>query len=394
MSTAIQVHKDKLAKTALNISPSGIRKFFDIVSQMPEVISLGVGEPDFVTPWRIIETGVYSLEQGHTHYTSNFGMIELRRAISAYLEELFEVQYNPENEIIVTIGVSEALDLALRAVLNPGDEVIVPEPAYVSYHPNIELLHGVPVPVATKIENNFQLKAVDVEKAISSRTKAILINSPNNPSGAVVEWDEMVKIAHLAKKHDIFIITDEIYAELVYEGKPRSFASIPDVFNNVILLNGFSKTFAMTGWRIGYVCAHKEVIEIMMKIHQYTALCAPVMGQIAAIEALQNGRRDKEQMLNEYMRRRNLITNRFNEMGLACKAPGGAFYVFPDISSTGIDPESFTEKLLFEQKVAVVPGTVFGNTPYNNIRCSYATSFEKIKTAMDRIESMVQSLPG
>jgi aminotransferase len=384
--------QDKLSQKALKISPSGIRKFFDIVSQMPDCVSLGVGEPDFVTPWRIIESGVFSLEKGKTHYTSNFGLLELREKISGYLEKNFQVSYNPKNEIIVTIGVSEALDLTLRAIINPGDEIIVAEPAYVSYSPNIEILYGKPVWVKTGKKDEFKLKAENVEKAITAKTKAVLLNSPNNPTGAVIEKEELIKIAELSKKHGFFVIADEIYSELIYESDPYSIASFKGMKENVIFLNGFSKTFAMTGWRIGYVCAHHEVIEIMMKIHQYTTLCAPIMGQHAAIEALGNGKNDKNQMRDEYLRRRNLIVSRFNDMGLPCFNPGGAFYVFPDISPTGMDPEKFAETLLFEKKVAVVPGNVFCSEKVSHIRCCYATSIENIKIALERIESFLNEI--
>ncbi len=393
MTTSILEKKTmQLSQTALNISPSGIRKFFDIIAQMPDCISLGVGEPDFVTPKKIIDAGIQALQNGKTQYTSNFGMLELRQAISAYLEKRFSVTFHPENEIIITFGVSEALDLALRAIINPGDEIIVPEPSYVSYHPNIQLLYGVPVPVITTMENEFQLKASDVERVITQKTKAILLNSPNNPTGAVIPWEELEKIAKLAKQHGFFVITDEIYSELIYDQAPRSIASITDIQDQIIFLNGFSKSYAMTGWRIGYVCANKEAIEIMMKIHQYTALCAPILGQIAAIEALKNAEEDKKRMVDEYLRRRNLITRRFNEIGLQCHAPGGAFYVFPNISSTGLSPEVFAERLLFEKKVAVVPGNVFGITNYQNVRAAYATNYDKIKIAMDLIEQFVGDL--
>lgn len=384
--------KQKLAKTALDISPSGIRKFFDIASQMPDCISLGVGEPDFVTPWRIIESGVFSLEKGHTHYTSNFGLLELRKEISGYLQSNYSLGYNPEDEIIITIGVSEALDLTLRAILNPGDEVIIAEPYYVSYGPNIQLLHGIAVPVATNIENEFQLKSEDIKKAISKKTKAIILNSPNNPSGAVIQRKELEKIAKLVKENNIFVIADEIYGELVYETEPQSISSLSGMKDHSIFLNGFSKSYAMTGWRIGYVCAHKDVIEIMMKIHQYTTLCAPVMGQMAAIEALRHGKNDRDKMREQYLRRRNLISRRFKEIGFNCPLPGGAFYVFPDVSNSGLASETFAEKLLYEQKVAVIPGNVFGSSGKNNIRCSYATSIEKIKIAMERIETFLNSI--
>lgn len=383
---------NRLAQSALSLPPSGIRKFFDIVSQMPDTISLGVGEPDFVTPWRVIESGVYSLEQGHTHYTSNFGLLELRRNISQYLEDIFKVDYNPESEIIVTMGVSEALDISLRAVVNPGDEVIIPEPAYVSYRPNVQMLHAVPVAVETTMEEQFELRADRLSQKITDKTKAILLNSPNNPTGAVIPKQELQKIGQIAKEKGIFIITDDIYSELVYSTDPYTVASKEGVKENVILLNGFSKTYAMTGWRIGYVCAHPSVIEVIMKIHQYTALCAPVTGQTAAIEALKNGKGDKERMRSEYLRRRNFVTERFNEIGLSCNTPGGAFYVFPEIKNTGLSPGEFAERLLYEHKVAVVPGDVFGAQDFQNIRCSYATSMEKLQKAMERIDNFVQSL--
>ena len=358
-----------------NISPSGIRKFFDLLSSLEGVISLGVGEPDFVTPWHIREAATYSLERGYTMYTSNYGMLELRQELAGYLERHYGVSYQHEREILVTVGVSEGLDLALRAILNPGDEVIIPEPWYVSYPPCVILAGGIPVFVPTSKQNNFVLKAEDVEPLINKHTKAILIGYPSNPTGAVMSREELSKIARLAQKYNLLVISDEIYARLVYGVEHTCFASLPGMREQTILLGGFSKAFAMTGWRIGYLAANQQLIEAMLKIHQYTMLCVPTMSQMAAIEALRSGEDDVDKMVKEYDRRRKFIVKRLNEIGLPCFEPKGAFYAFPSIEATGMNSEEFAERLLMEERVAVVPGSAFGQCGEGFVRCCYATSW-------------------
>ncbi|MEW8959615.1 aminotransferase class I/II-fold pyridoxal phosphate-dependent enzyme [Neomoorella humiferrea] len=372
-----------------NLPPSGIRRFFDLVANTPGVISLGVGEPDFVTPWHIREACVRSLERGYTMYTSNYGLPELRRAIADYLEERFALNYDPQKQIMVTIGASEAVDLALRALISPGDEVLIPEPCYVSYKPITHMAGGIPVTVPTTMKDEFQLTASLLEKYITPRTKILILCFPNNPTGAVLKDCEMEAIAALVKKYNLLVISDEIYAELRYDGPPRSFAAIPGMQERTILVSGFSKAFAMTGWRVGYIAAHPDFLAAMVKIHQYTILCAPVMGQMAALEALRNGRQDVERMVAEYDRRRRLVVSRLREMGLECFEPRGAFYVFPSIKVTGMTSTEFAEALLKEEKVAVVPGTAFGNGGEGFIRCSYATSLAELTEAMNRMERFV-----
>ena len=375
-----------------SISPSGIRKFFDLLSSLEGVISLGVGEPDFVTPWHIREAATRSLEKGYTMYTSNYGMLELRQELAKYLEHHYGVSYQPEREILVTVGVSEGLDLAVRAILNPGDEVIIPDPWYVSYPPCVILAGGTPVFVPVNKQNNFALKAEDVEPLINKQTKAILIGYPSNPTGAVTSREELVKIAKLAQKYNLLVISDEIYARLVYGVEHTCFASLPGVKEQTILLGGFSKAFAMTGWRIGYIAANEQLIEAMLKIHQYTMLCAPTMSQMAAIEALRSAEDDVAKMVKEYDRRRRFIVKKLNEIGLPCFEPKGAFYAFPSIEATGMSSEEFAERLLMEERVAVVPGSAFGQCGEGFVRCCYATSLTNIEEALKRMERFVKKV--
>ncbi|MEN6371584.1 MAG: aminotransferase class I/II-fold pyridoxal phosphate-dependent enzyme [Armatimonadota bacterium] len=372
--------------------PSGIRRFFDIVAQMQDVVSLGVGEPDFVTPWRIREACIYSLEKGYTNYTSNYGLFELRKLISGYLSKRWGVEYNPEKQILVTVGVSEGLDLAMRAILNPADEVLVPEPSYVSYKPCVMFAGGVPVPLPTAIETGFKVTPEQIEKAVTSRTKAILLSYPSNPTGVTASRDELQSIVDVARKHDLFIISDEIYDRLTYDGCHTAMPSLDGAYERTILLNGFSKAFAMTGWRIGYAVSTPDVIEAMMKVHQYTMLCAPMMAQMAAIEAIKNGISESDEMVEEYNRRRRLITSGLNSIGLDCVLPGGAFYAFPSIRRTGLTSEKFTERLLMEEKVAIVPGTAFGECGEGYVRCSYATDTDSIQLALERISRFLEKI--
>jgi aminotransferase len=383
--------RSRIATHVRDIPRSGIRDFFEIVQSMKEVISLGIGEPDFVTPWHIREAAVYSLEKGKTGYTSNLGSPRLRRSIAAYVGKHFSVEYNPHDEIIVTVGVSEAIDLALRALLNTGDEVLYHEPCYVSYSPSIQLAGGVPVPVATRAEEEFTLRVADLEKAVTPKTRVLMLNFPTNPTGAVMPPEELKKIAAFAVKHDLVVLTDEIYSELTYDELPHhSIAALPGMKERTVFLHGFSKAFAMTGWRIGYACGPADIIEAMMKIHQYSILCAPIMGQEAAIEALDRGARSVERMREEYRLRRNHIVSSLNEAGIPCHLPKGAFYVFPDIRGTGLSSKEFSLKLLEEQKVAVVPGTAFGPGGEGYVRCSYATAMDQIKIATGRIAEFVR----
>lgn len=379
-----------LSERVQNLSPSGIRKFFDIIASMDDVISLGVGEPDFVTPWHIREAAITSLESGHTMYTSNFGLMELRLEIAAHIRKLYEVNYDPSTEILVTVGVSEALDLVMRSILDPGDEVIVPEPTYVSYVPCIALAGGIPVDVPTTMENSFQVTAADIESRITPRTKAILLGYPNNPTGAVMTRDAMLEISNLAIKYDLTVISDEVYDRLVYGVEHTCFPSLPQMKHKSVLLGGFSKAYAMTGWRIGYACANADIIEAMMKIHQYTMLCAPIQGQMAALEALRFGETEVENMRLEYDRRRRLMVNGLLSIGLDCVDPLGAFYTFPSIRSTGLTSEEFAEQLLLEEKVAVVPGSAFGESGEGHVRCCYAVSQKEIEGALERIERFIK----
>jgi aminotransferase len=379
---------NRVSDKVRGIPKSGIRKFFELTIGMDDIISLGVGEPDFVTPWHIREACMYSLEKGYTMYTSNYGLLELREEISEYTHKNYGLSYNPEDEILVTAGVSEGFDLALRAVLNPGDEVIVPEPCYVSYGPCATLAGGKPVTVATKVEDDFKLMPEDVSKKVTKKTKAIVLSYPNNPTGAVMTKRELEAIADVAVEHDLVVISDEVYDRLTYEGKHTCFANLNGMRERTIYLNGLSKSHAMTGWRIGYAMCGPEILDGMLKIHQYSALCAPITGQMAAIEALKKGEKALKEMTKEYNRRRRVIVKRLNEIGLACFEPKGAFYAFPSIESTGLSSEEFSTKLLKEEKVAVVPGEAFGEAGRGFIRCAYAASMEDIEEAMNRIERL------
>jgi len=372
------------------IAPSGIRKFFDLLASMEGVISLGVGEPDFATPWHIREAAIYSLEKGYTMYTSNSGMPELRRELSRYLKDSYNLSYDPDTELLITVGVSEALDLATRAVLDPGDEVIMPDPCYVSYSPCVTLAGGIPIMVPTHEENNFELNAADIEARVTSKTKAILIGYPSNPTGAVMSKEKLLRLAEVARRHQLLVISDEIYARLVYGVKHTCFATLPEMKENTVLLGGFSKAYAMTGWRIGYAAASKEIIAAMTKIHQYTIMCAPTMAQVAAIEALKSGESSVLEMVEDYNRRRLMIIKGLNDIGLRCFEPRGAFYAFPSIKVSGMTSEEFAEKLLMEEKVAVVPGPAFGQCGEGYIRCCYATSLAEIEEALSRMGRFVK----
>ncbi len=371
---------------------SGIRKFFDLVAETKGVISLGVGEPDFVTPWHVREACVYSLEKGYTMYTSNYGLMELREEISRYLRDTFEVTYNPRTELMVTVGASEGVDLAMRALLCPGDEVLIPDPSYVSYMPCVVLAGGRAVAIPTRAEDEFKLDPQVLESLITPRSKILVLCYPNNPTGAVMTQAELIEIGKIAERHNLIVVSDEIYAELTYAGKPVSFTAIPGMRERTVLLSGFSKCFAMTGWRIGYIAANPEFLAAMVKIHQYTILCAPVMGQMAALEALRNGKAEMERMVCTYDQRRRLVVSSLREMGLDCFEPQGAFYAFPSIKRTGLTAEEFAERLLMEVKVAVVPGTAFGPSGEGHIRCSYAYSTPQLKEALGRIAEFVAKL--
>ena len=373
-----------------NTPPSGIRKFFDIAATMKDVISLGIGEPDFVTPRPILQAGIESLQRGETAYTSNSGTIELRRAISRHLQKLYGVSYDPENEIIVTVGVSEALYLAMTAVLNPGDEVIIPEPCFVSYAPEVSFAGGVPVMVPTYVENNFEVTAQDIETAVTPQTKAIHLGYPNNPTGAVMTRERMLEIAAVAEEHDLLIISDEIYDQLVYGAPHTCVPALPGMRERAILLQGFSKDYAMTGWRIGYACAPADILAAMRKVHQYTIMSAPTTAQAAAVVALEQGAEYVAQMRSEYDRRRRLLVDGFNTLGLDCFEPKGAFYTFPSIARSGMSSDKFAWTLLEEEEVAVVPGDAFGQSGAGFVRACYATSYEKIEEALNRIESFMR----
>lgn len=385
-----------IASHVLEIPRSGIREFFDLVQGVPGVISLGVGEPDFVTPWPIREAAIYSLERGKTSYTSNYGLELLRRRIADYVKGFFGVDYNPLDEVLVTVGVSESIDLALRALLNPGDEVIYHEPCYVSYSPSVTMAHGVAVGVVTKKEDGFALRADAVEAAITPKTKALMLNFPTNPTGATSDPDELAKIAELCIRHDIVVISDEIYSELQYDDeKPHvSIATYPGMRERTLLLHGFSKAFAMTGFRLGYACGPEPLISAMMKIHQYSMLCASITSQEAAIEALSSAdvMKSVEEMKESYRTRRNYLVERLNAIGIDCHLPGGAFYVFPDISKFGLTSREFSKRLLEQEKVAAVPGTAFGKSGEGFLRCCYATAFDQIKEATIRMERFVKTL--
>ncbi|WP_338471947.1 aminotransferase [Niallia sp. XMNu-256] len=387
-----QSTKSYLSKKAKELKPSGIRRFFDLAAGREGVVSLGVGEPDFVTSWNVREAAINSLEQGFTSYTANAGLIELREEIAHYMSTRFHVDYSPQTEIIVTVGASEAIDIAMRAILDPGDEVIVIEPCFVSYVPIVELAGGVAVQVQALKENDFKITPNQIEKAITNKTKALLICSPNNPTGSMLNKQELEALAKVAIQHDLIVVADEIYAELVYDEDYTSLPSLNGMKERTILISGFSKSFAMTGWRLGFVCSPPEISGAMLKIHQYTMMCASTMAQYAALEALKNGRNEVIEMVKSYRRRRNYIVQSFNEMGLSCHVPGGAFYAFPSIESTGLTSQEFAQQLLEQENVAVVPGDVFGKSGEGHIRCSYATSIEEIQEAMKRINRFLESL--
>ena len=382
--------RDMISKRVKEIPPSGIRRFFDILASLEGVISLGVGEPDFVTPWHIREAGIYSLEKGYTSYTSNYGLLELREELARYLKARYGLDYDPQRELLITVGVSEGLDLAMRAILDPGDEIIVHEPGYVSYMPCTVLAGGVFVPVPTTIENEFKVKAEEIEKRITPKTKALLLGYPNNPTGAVMDREGLRRVAEVAQRHDLLVVSDEIYERLVYGVKHTCFASLPGMKERTILLSGFSKAYAMTGWRIGYAAAREEIIEAMMKIHQYTMMCAPTMGQMAAIEALREGEAQIAEMVAEYDQRRRVMVEGFNRIGLTCFEPRGAFYTFPSIKRTGLSSEEFAERLLLEDRVAVVPGATFGECGEGYVRCCYATSLAEIEEALERMSRFIK----
>ena len=382
-----------VAQHVAAIPKSGIRDFFEVVQSMTDVISLGIGEPDYVTPWRIREAAIFALEKGKTGYTSNLGLPRLRESIAAYLSRRYQLTYDAKQEVLVTVGVSEALDLALRAIVNPGDEIVFHEPSYVSYSPSIILAGGRPVAVPTRAENNFSLLAADLESKITPRTKALVLSFPTNPTGGVLSLEELRSIANVCRQHDLIVLSDEIYCELTYDGVEHvSLASLPGMRERTVLLSGCSKSFAMTGFRLGYACAPAPIIEAMMKIHQYAIMCASIMSQEAAIEALDHCSREVEDMRNDYQRRRNFVVSRLNEIGLPCHTPKGAFYVFPDIRPTKRTSLEFCLGLLKEMRVAVVPGSAFGESGEGFARCCFATSLVKLQEAMNRIETYVNKL--
>lgn len=386
-------YSSKIAQQVAAVPRSGIRDFFELVLGRDDVISLGVGEPDYSTPWHIREAAIYSLEHGHTSYTSNLGLLSLRRSIANYVGSFFGVDYDPRSEVLVTVGVSEALDIALRALLNPGDEVIYHEPCYVSYMPSTVMAHGVAVPVATSKDEEFSLKPETFAKAITPRSRVVLLNFPTNPTGGVASPEDLAGIAKLCIEHDLLVITDEIYSELRYDDAAHvSIASLPGMRERTILLHGFSKAFAMTGFRLGYACAPAPLTDAMMKIHQYSMLCAPITSQAAALEALENGAASVEKMKASYRERRDFVVRRFNEIGVDCHLPGGAFYVFPDIRKFGMGSKEFAMRLLEEEDVAAVPGDAFGASGEGFLRCCYAASFEQLKEALARIERFVGRL--
>jgi aminotransferase len=381
-----------VARSVQNLRPSGIRRYFDIAASMDDVISLGIGEPDFATPRHVTQRGIECLESGRTSYTANAGMIELRRAIAAYVERLYGLRYDPVDQVLVTVGVSEAMFLACKAVLDPGDEVLVVEPCFVSNAAAVEMAGGVAVPVDTSVVDGFQVTGAALEARITPRTKAILISYPNNPTGAILTRERLLEIAAVAEKYDLVVISDEIYERLVYTGEHIPFANLPGMYERTIVMSGMSKSFAMTGWRIGYVMAPPELLDAMRKLHQYLIMSAPTMGQVAALEALLDGEDDVAQMRAEYDRRRRLIVAGFNAIGLPCFEPGGAFYAFPDIRPTGLTSAEFCERLLYEERVAVVPGGAFGRSGEGFIRASYATSYTNIEAALERMARFVQRL--
>ena len=384
--------RDPLSKKVVGIQPSGIRKFFDVVNEMPDAISLGVGEPDFDTPWRIREEGIYSLERGRTFYTSNSGLKELKEEISRYLQRKIHVTYDPECEIAVTVGGSEGIDIAFRAMLDPGDEVLIPQPSYVSYLPCTILADGVPVVIPLQQKNEFKLTAEELEAAITPKTKILVLPYPNNPTGAIMTKEDLEPIAEIVKKYDLYILSDEIYSELTYKSDHVSIASLPGMKDRTLVINGFSKGFAMTGWRLGYICGQKNIMEQMIKIHQYAIMCAPTNSQYAAIEGLRNCEGEVQQMRNAYNQRRRYLVHEFKRMQLDCFEPFGAFYIFPSIQEFGMTSEEFATRFLEEEKVAVVPGSAFGECGEGYLRVSYAYSLEDLKEAIGRLGAFVGRL--
>ncbi len=384
--------RDMIAPHNLSVPPSGIRKYFDLINEMKDAISLGIGEPDFVTPWSIREEGIYSLEKGYTNYSSNAGAIELRREICRYMERRFSLQYNPENEVIVTVGGSEAIDIAIRALTSKGDEVIIPEPSFVAYKGCTLFAGAVPVPVPLKSENQFRLTRAELENAVTEKTKIVIIAYPNNPTGAVMRHEDYLEIVDFLKDRNIMVISDELYAELTYSGKHASIAGFEELKDRTIVVNGFSKAYAMTGWRIGYACGHREIIEQMKKIHQYAIMCAPTTAQYAAIEAMKNGDDEVAAMVAEYNRRRRVVLDGFRDAGLDCFEPLGAFYVFPDIRKTRLTSDQFCERLLMEEKVLMVPGNAFGDCGEGFARATYAPSMENLMEAIRRVKRVVEKL--
>lgn len=389
-SNPVQAPAKLISRRVQQIPASGIRKFFDLLASIDGVISLGVGEPDFPTPWRVREAAIYSIEQGHTTYTSNYGLLELRQAVARYLYDRYGLTYDPQGEILITVGVSEALDLAMRAIIDPGDQVLVPDPTYVSYAPCVVLAGGEVVPVPTTMENDFKLLPSQMEPLVTPYTKALVMGYPSNPTGAVMSRGELMDVAEVVQRHRLIVASDEIYDQLVYEGEHTCFASLPGMQERTILMGGFSKSYAMTGWRVGYAAASAEIIEAMMKVHQYVAMCAPIMGQMAALEALRSGDGAVAEMVAEYDRRRRIMVKGLNDMGLSCFEPKGAFYAFPSIAATSLSSEEFAERLLMEEKVAVVPGSAFGKGGEGHVRCCYAVSVVDIQEALERMARFVQ----
>jgi aminotransferase len=384
--------RDFISERAQVIPPSGIRKFFDLVLTMQDVVSLGVGEPDFSTPWNICESSIYSIEQGMTSYTSNKGLQSLREALSRYLDRHYHLTYDSEDEIVITSGVSEALDIAIRAIVNPGDEVLIAQPSYVSYAPCVTLAGGVPVPVECTEDDRFRLNPETLKEKVTEKTKAVMINFPNNPTGGVMRKGDLEAISDIVTDNDLLLISDEVYAELTYEGQHIAAATVGDLYERTITLNGFSKAYAMTGWRVGYLCAPKPLCEAALKIHQYVMLCAPVMGQVAALEAIRSAEDEKDRMVNEYRLRRNMFVAGLNRIGLPCHVPEGAFYAFPSVKKTGLSDVEFAEGLLKEQRVAVVPGSVFGVGGKDHLRCAYAVSRKNLTEALGRMEAYLSGL--
>jgi aminotransferase len=384
--------REFVSQRARIIPPSGIRKFFDIALMMENVISLGVGEPDFNTPWHICEAGIYSIEQGNTSYTSNKGLQQLREALSRYLDQQYRIQYDPNSEIIITTGVSEALDVAIRTVVDPGDEVLIAEPCYVSYPPCVTLAGGKPVPVPCKEEDRFKLSPEALAERVTNRTKALVINFPNNPTGGIMGRGDLEAISDIVIDHDLVLISDEVYSELTYDGRHTAAAALPGLWDRTITLNGFSKAYSMTGWRVGYLCAPPALCDAALKIHQYVMLCAPTMGQVGALDALKSGEEEKNAMVAEYRVRRNLFVHGLNEIGLRCHVPEGAFYAFPSVSGTGLSDVEFAERLLKEQHVAVVPGSVFGEGGHGHLRCAYAVSRKNLSESLQRMRAFIEGL--